>query len=76
MPNPSFAQDIRPLFRDNDVESMQLFGDFDLSQVTDVRAHASKIYERLAAKDMPCDAPWSDPKIALFKAWTDSGMAD
>jgi hypothetical protein len=76
MPNPSFAQDIRPLFRDNDVESMQLFGDFDLSQVTDVRAHASKIYERLGAKDMPCDAPWSDRNIALFKAWMDSGMAD
>ena len=76
MPNPSFAQDIRPLFRDNDVESMELFGDFDLSQVADVRANASKIYERLVAKDMPCDAPWSDRNIALFKAWMDSGMAD
>ena len=75
MPSPSFAHDIRPLFRDNDVESMQLFGDFDLSQVSDVRANAAKIYQRLAAKDMPCDAPWSDQKIALFKAWMESGMA-
>lgn len=76
MPNPSYAVDIRPLFTDNDIDSMKMFGDFDLSRVADVRANAANIYRRLKRKDMPCDAPWSDDKIALFKSWMDSGMAD
>ncbi len=72
----SFAQDIRPLFRDNDIDSMKDFGDFDLSKVGEVRAHSKLIYHRLKAKEMPCDAPWSDANIAKFKEWMDSGMAD
>ena len=76
MPNTSFAQDIRPLFRDKDIDSMKDYGNFDLSQVGDVRANAAQIYRRLADKDMPCDKPWSDQNIALFKTWMDSGMAD
>jgi hypothetical protein len=76
MPDVSFANDIRPLFRDKDIDSMKDFSDFDLSQASDVRANAADIYQRLLDKDMPCDAPWSDANIALFKAWMDSGMAD
>ena len=76
MPTPSFAQDIRPLFRDNDIDSMKDYGNFDLSQVGDVRANAANIYQRLMDKDMPCDQPWSDEQIALFKQWMDSGMAE
>ena len=72
----SFAQDIRPLFRDNDIDSMKDYGNFDLSQVGDVRANAANIYQRLMDKDMPCDQPWSDEQIALFKQWMDSGMAE
>ena len=72
----SFARDIRPLFRDNDIDSMKDFGDFDLSQVGDVRAHAALIYERLADQTMPCDGPWSERQIALFKRWMEEGMGD
>jgi len=72
----SFAQDIRPLFHDKDISCMKDFGDFDLSKVSDVRANASNIYARLAAKDMPDDGPWNDADIAKFKQWMDEGMAD
>src|SRR5438874_10691236 len=43
----TFAQDIRPLFRDRDVRSMSFA--FDLSSYEDVRTNAEEIYERLAA---------------------------
>ncbi len=76
MSDVSFGRDIRPLFRDKDIDSMKDFGDFDLSKVSDVRANAANIYQRLLDKDMPCDAPWSDQNIARFKLWMDSGMTD
>jgi hypothetical protein len=69
----SFAQDIRPLFRDEDVEEMKFA--FDLSQYADVRAHAQHIYERLADGSMPCDGAWSADQIALFRRWMDEGSA-
>jgi hypothetical protein len=69
---PSFAQDIRPLFRDKDVEEMQFA--FELSQYDDVRTNAQVIYERLADGSMPCDDPWSEYQLALFRQWMDDGF--
>jgi hypothetical protein len=66
-------QDIRPLFRDQDIDDM-LFA-FDLSKVEDVRANAPGIYERLSDGTMPCYGPWPDEQIAKFKEWMDGGMA-
>lgn len=66
---PSFAQDIRPLFRDDDVEAMEYA--FDLRDYQDVKARAADIYERLADGSMPCDGPWSAEQIALFRNWMD-----
>jgi hypothetical protein len=61
----SFAQDIRPLFRDTpDVDTMKEFG-MDLSSCDDVKKHAEAIYERLEDK----------AQIARFKQWMDEGMA-
>lgn len=71
----SFAQDIRPLIREGDIECMKDFG-FDLSKLGDVRANAARIYQRLSDKSMPEDGPWSDTNIAKFKEWMDEGMAD
>lgn len=71
----SFAQDIRPLIRDKDIECMQDYG-FDLSKLGDVRAHSADIYERLSEKSMPEDGPWSDANIAKFKQWLDDGMPE
>jgi hypothetical protein len=69
----SFARDIRPLFRDEDVEAMRYA--FDLSQHEDVRANAQGIYERLADGSMPCDGAWAADQIALFRRWVDEGSA-
>jgi hypothetical protein len=68
---PSFARDIRPLFRDKDVEEMRFA--FDLSNNDDVKTNAAGIYERLADGSMPCDGAWPDDQIWLFRQWMDEG---
>lgn len=71
----SFAKDIRPLFRDDpDVSSMKDYG-LDLSSYDEVKAQAQNIYARLEDRSMPCDAPWPEEHLALFKRWLDEGMA-
>jgi len=72
---PSFAKDIRPLFRDSpDVDLMQAYG-LDLSAYEEVKARASEIYARLADGSMPCDEPWPPDRLSLFKLWMDEGLA-
>ncbi len=68
---PSFERDIKPLFRDDDVESMEFA--FDLRSYEDVRANAEGIYERLADGSMPCDTEWPQDQIDRFRAWIDAG---
>ncbi len=71
----SFAAHIRPLFRDTpDIDSMKGFG-LDLSSYEEVKDRASEIYERLKDGSMPCDEPWSEERLALFKTWMDEGKA-
>jgi hypothetical protein len=67
----SFAGDIRPLFRDRDVNSMKFA--FDLGSYDDVRANGEAIYKRLAAGTMPCDGAWSDEDVKRFRSWLDGG---
>jgi hypothetical protein len=67
----SFAQDIRPLFRDKDVDEMRFA--FDLSQYDDVKDNAAGIAERLENGSMPCDEPWPDNRVELFKQWVSEG---
>jgi hypothetical protein len=68
---PSFERDIRPLFREDDVDSMSFA--FDLRTYDDVRANAEEIYERLADGSMPCDAEWPVDQVERFRAWIDAG---
>jgi len=71
----SFAKDIRRLFRDSpDVDSMKDYG-LDLSSYAEVKAKAEAIYARLADGSMPCDDPWPQERLAIFKRWMDEGMA-
>jgi len=71
----SFSAEIRPLFRDSpDVDTMQGYG-LDLSNYNDVKARAAEIYEALANGSMPCDEPWPEERLALFKQWMDEGVA-
>lgn len=68
---PSFAQDIRPLFRDKDVQEMRYA--FDLRNYDEVKSHAQAIYDRLRDGSMPCDGVWAEDRIALFRQWMEDG---
>ena len=69
----SFSTDIRPLFRDTDVDAMQAFG-LDLSSYDEVKARASEINDRLEDGSMPCDDAWPAEDLALFRRWINEGM--
>jgi hypothetical protein len=69
---PSFEKDIKPLFREFDREQMEY--SFDLWKYDDVRENAEAIIERLEEGDMPCDEPWPEEQIDLFKSWVEEGM--
>jgi hypothetical protein len=66
-----FERDIRPLFRDKDVQSMS--SAFDLSSYDDVRGNADKILAAVAGGSMPCDGPWPDERVELLREWVDAG---
>jgi hypothetical protein len=66
-----FERDIRPLFRDKDVESMSTA--FDLSSYVDVRAHADRILATVTDGSMPCDGPWPAERVELFRGWVAAG---
>jgi hypothetical protein len=67
----TYEQNIRPLFRDRDIQSMKFA--FDLSSYDDVRANAEAIYDRLAAGTMPCDRAWPAEDVERFRTWIDDG---
>ena len=69
---PSFARDIRSLFREDDRESMEFA--FDLWNYQDVCEHAEDILERLTDGSMPCDGEWPEEQIAQFRYWVEAGM--
>ena len=68
---PSYATDIRPLFRDQDVGAMSFA--FNLGSYEDVRDNAAGIYERLANGEMPCDGAWPREQVELFRTWIQAG---
>jgi hypothetical protein len=70
---PSFAKDIRPLFRNVDIEHMKPLG-LDLSSYDDVCDRADDIYDQVSNGFMPPDQPWSQDLIQLFRDWMDGGM--
>jgi len=67
----SFARDIRSLFRDRDIKSMQFA--FDLASYEDVRTNGEAIYAAIAAGQMPCDAEWPEEDVQRFRSWLDTG---
>jgi len=72
-PSVSFARDIRPLFRENDVSSMKKARGFDLSNYSDVVSRADHILGRLVAGNMPCDAGWPQAQVDRFAEWISDG---
>jgi hypothetical protein len=69
----SFEQDVRPLFRERDRESMK--HRFDLWSVDDVRANSSRILRVVEQGRMPCDGAWPQDKVDTLRQWVDDGMA-
>jgi hypothetical protein len=68
---PTWEQDIKPMFREWDREEMLYL--FDLWSYQEVRENAEGIYNRVADGTMPCDAPWPQERIDLFGAWVAAG---
>jgi hypothetical protein len=69
---PGFEQDIKPLFRDDDIIAMEYL--FDLTSYDDVKARAETIYKRISDGTMPCDEEWPAERLALLRTWIDEGM--
>jgi CDGSH-type Zn-finger protein/truncated hemoglobin YjbI len=68
----SYADHIKPLFRDRDRQSMTFA--FDLWSYDDVCKYSDGIMSRIRAGNMPCDEPWNAAHIALLQRWIDGGM--
>jgi hypothetical protein len=66
-----FEENIKPLFRERDRDSMRFA--FDLWSADDVSTHADAILERLEAGTMPCDGAWPAERVAAFRGWIDAG---
>ena len=70
----SFEQHIRPLFREQDRQSMSFA--FDLWSVTTCAPTPPGSWPGCATAPMPCDAAWPQDRIATFQRWTESGQQD
>ena len=68
---PSFANDIKPLFRESDRTAM--LGAFDLWLFNDVTANAAAILAAVESGSMPCDTEWPDEQVDLLRRWIGSG---
>jgi hypothetical protein len=68
-----FEEDIKPLFRERDRDSMRFA--FDLWSPDDVSTHADAILARLEEGTMPCDGAWPAERVAVFRSWIDAGKS-
>jgi hypothetical protein len=71
---PSFATDVKPLFRPLDHDSMQPH--FDLWSYEDVNRHADAILDRLQSGTMPCDGAWPSDQVDVFRRWVVAGKPE
>lgn len=67
----SFASDIKPLFRQEDRESMDFA--FDLWSYDDVKTNAELILSRVEDGTMPCDETWGADRIETLRQWIAAG---
>jgi hypothetical protein len=78
IPQPDTAvgydEQIRPLFSEDDRESMRFA--FDLWSYQDVAANAIAILEKVSTGAMPCDGAWPAGRVELFRRWMDTGMRE
>jgi hypothetical protein len=67
----SFAQHIKPLFREKDRQAMDFA--FDLWDHKDVSDNAQAILAVMRDGTMPCDGAWPQDRIDTFQRWVDAG---
>ena len=67
----SFEQDIKPLFRTKDRDSMLTA--FDLFDYEDVVENADAIVGALRSGQMPCDGAWGAAQVGKLQQWIDAG---
>jgi hypothetical protein len=67
----SYADDIKPLFRERDRGAM--LSHFDLWSYDDVVQYKDAILGVLAEGTMPCDEAWPDEQVELFRSWVAAG---
>jgi len=67
----TYAADVRPLFRDKDINAMKRA--FDLCKYQDVHDDAENILKAVAGGRMPCDGAWPAANVELFRKWTADG---
>ena len=80
----SYVTDIRPKFRQTDIDCMAPRNIFlgDQAWMCSATAangfadhgNARHVYERLSAKDMPPDNAWSDAWLAVYESWMTDGF--
>lgn len=69
----SYASNIRPLFRDFDINAMLKARNLDLSSYDQVSAKADDILGTLESGGMPCDGAWPTKDVELFRQWISDG---
>ena len=62
---PSFANDIKPLFRESDRTAM--LETLDLWSFDDVTSNSTAILGAVESGSMPCDGPWPDEQVDLLR---------
>ena len=67
----SFEQDIKPMFRSKDRDSM--LQAFDLFDYDDVVENADAIVGTLRSGQMPCDGAWPAAQVDKLQQWIDEG---
>jgi hypothetical protein len=71
----SFARDIRPMFREVDVQHMRGMGVMlDDHAFMSERSHAESVLGTLTNKKMPPGGPfWEEAQLDLLRQWIDAG---
>jgi hypothetical protein len=75
----SFSKDVKPLFREVDVEHMKVHGvlldDFHyMADATNNYANARAVEDTLVGKTMPPGGPfWTADKLSLYAKWKTDG---
>lgn len=74
MASPGFENDIKPMFRAKDRDS--ILSAFDLFDYDDVVERADAIVASLRSGGMPCDGAWPAEHVDKLQQWIDAGMPE